>query len=84
MLNLQLFKFMDERQSCTFSHLFHCGVIKENPLGRLGVEDEGTVVAAVEADHSHKQQFPLFGMLICHPVEELHQHTHKHRNKYTV
>lgn len=56
------------------SHLLHCGVIKEDPLGGLGVEGEGTVVAAGVADHPHELQLPLFGMFIRHPVEELSVH----------
>lgn len=60
------------------AYLFHCSIIKEDPLGGLGVEGEGTVVAAGVADHPHELQLSLFGMLICHPVEELCPHTHKH------
>lgn len=60
------------------AYLFHCSIIKEDPLGGLGVEGEGTVVAAGVADHPHELQLSLFGMLICHPVEELCSHTHKH------
>lgn len=37
------------------SHLFHSGIIKEDPFGGLCVEGEGTVVAAGVADHPHKQ-----------------------------
>lgn len=58
------------------AYLFHCSIIKEDPLGGLGVEGEGTVVAAGVADHPHELQLSLFGMLICHPVEELCPHTH--------
>ena len=32
---------------------------------------EGTVVAAGVADHPDEQQLSLFGVLVCHPVEEL-------------
>lgn len=53
------------------SHLLHCGVIKEDPFGGLGVEGKGTVVAAGVADHPHELHLPLFGVFICHPVEEL-------------
>lgn len=53
------------------SHLLHCGVIEEDPFGGLGVESEGTVVAAGVADHPHELQLSLFGMFIRHPVEEL-------------
>lgn len=63
------------------THLFHCGVIKEDPFGGFGVEGEGTVVAAGVADHSHELQLSLFGMLICHPVEELcHTYTYTYIN----
>lgn len=60
------------------SHLFHRGVVKEDPLGGLGVEGEGTVVTAGVADHPHELQLSLFGVLICHPVEELHPYTNKY------
>lgn len=53
------------------SHLLHRGVIEEDPLGGLGVEGEGTVVAAGVADHPHQLQFALLGVFIRHPVEEL-------------
>lgn len=53
------------------SHLLHCGVIEEDPLGGLGVEGEGTVVAAGVADHPHELQLPRLGVFIRHPVEEL-------------
>lgn len=39
---------------CFRSHLLHRGVIKEDPFGGLGVEGEGTVVAAGVADHPHE------------------------------
>lgn len=60
---------------CFRSHLLHRGVIKEDPFGGLGVEGEGTVVAAGVADHPHELQLPLFGVFIRHPVEELKTHT---------
>lgn len=59
------------KTTASFPHLFNCGVVKEDPFGRLGVEGEGTVVAAGVADHPHEQQLSLFGMFIRHPVEEL-------------
>lgn len=57
------------------SHLLHSGVIKEDPFGGLGVESEGTIVAAGVADHPHELQLSLFGVFIRHPVEELNQST---------
>lgn len=56
-------------------HLLHCGVVEEDPSGGLGVEGEGTVVAAGVADHPHQLQLSLFGVFIRHPVEELKAHT---------
>lgn len=60
---------------CFRSHLLHRGVVEEDPFGGLGVEGEGTVVAAGVADHPHELQLRLFGEFIRHPVEELNIHT---------
>lgn len=73
---------MDAWLTRTLSHLFHCGVIEEDPFGGLGVEGEGTIVAAVVADHPHKHQLSLFGMLICNPVKELCPNTDKYTHQW--
>lgn len=62
---------VQRRAASQSSHLLHRGVIEEDPLGGLGVEGEGTVVAAGVADHPDQLQLPLFGVFIRHPVEEL-------------
>lgn len=62
------------------THLFHRGIIKQDPLGGFGVEREGTVVAAGVADHPHELQLTLLGVFVCHPVEELRPQTYKEIN----
>lgn len=62
---------------CHATHLFHRGIIKQDPLGGLGVEREGTVVTAGVADHPHELQLTLLGVLVSHPVEELRPQTHE-------
>lgn len=58
-------------------NLFDCGVVEEHPFGGLGVEGEGTIVATGVTDHPNQLKLSLFGMLVCHPVEELQTHTLK-------
>lgn len=63
-------------KSCHATHLLHRGIIKQDPLGGLGVEGEGTVVTAGVADHPHELQLTLLGVLVSHPVEELRPQRH--------
>lgn len=62
------------------THLFHRGIVKQDPLGGLGVKSEGTVVTAGVADHPHELQVTLLGVLISHPVEELQAHKGREMN----
>ena len=40
------------------------------------MEGEGTVVTAGVAYHPNQLQLTPLSMLVCHPVEELMEHTH--------
>lgn len=64
------------QDASTCSHLFDGGIVEEDPFGGFGVEGEGTVVAAGVTDHPNQEQLSLFGVLVCHPIEELRTHTH--------
>lgn len=46
-------------------------VIEVNPLADFGLEEESRVVFAIVTDHAHKVQLRLFGLVLCHSVEQL-------------
>ncbi len=46
-------------------------VIEVNPLADFGLEEESRVVFAIVTDHAHKVEFRLFGLVLCHSVEQL-------------
>lgn len=53
------------------SHLFDVRVIEVHPLAYLGLEEEGGVVLAIVAHHSHQVKLRLASPLLCHTVEQL-------------
>lgn len=46
-------------------------IIKVNPLADFGLEEESRVVFAIVTDHAHQVELRLFGLVLCHSVEQL-------------
>lgn len=52
-------------------YLFHMSIIEVNPLADFGLEEESRVVFAIVTDHAHQVELRLFGLVLCHSVEQL-------------
>lgn len=46
-------------------------IIEVDPLADFGLEEESGVVFSIVTDYAHQVELRLFGLVLCHPVEQL-------------